>query len=93
MVCDQAVPESVVDPMKYYRNNLVGTINLIDCMDAHNCKTLGTCRWWIWIFASYRTKVMSDDLRAPRVSLAIPGPMTQVAASRAAACRRQTDVS
>jgi UDP-glucose 4-epimerase len=39
--CNQAVPESVVDPMKYYRNNLVGTINLIDCMDAHNCKTLG----------------------------------------------------
>jgi len=29
-----SVPESVVDPAKYYRNNVVGSINLLDAMRA-----------------------------------------------------------
>lgn len=29
-----SVPESVVDPAKYYQNNLVGTLNLLDAMRA-----------------------------------------------------------
>ena len=29
-----SVPESVVDPGKYYRNNVVGTVNLLDAMRA-----------------------------------------------------------
>src|SRR4051794_30866106 len=29
-----SVPESVADPAKYYRNNLVGTLNLLDAMRA-----------------------------------------------------------
>ena len=28
------VPESVADPAKYYRNNVVGTLNLLDAMRA-----------------------------------------------------------
>src|SRR3954453_23585920 len=27
-----SVPESVADPAKYYRNNVVGTLNLLDAM-------------------------------------------------------------
>ena len=29
-----SVPESVADPAKYYRNNVVGTLNLLDAMRA-----------------------------------------------------------
>lgn len=34
------VGESVKDPAKYYRNNIVGTINLLDAMLAHNVKNI-----------------------------------------------------
>ena len=33
----KAVGESVAKPMEYYRNNIVGTLNLVDEMRAHNC--------------------------------------------------------
>ena len=33
----KAVGESVMKPVEYYRNNIVGTLNLIDEMRAHNC--------------------------------------------------------
>lgn len=33
----KAVGESVAMPMEYYRNNIVGTLNLVDEMRAHNC--------------------------------------------------------
>ncbi|ARM31221.1 UDP-glucose 4-epimerase GalE [Prosthecochloris sp. HL-130-GSB] len=34
------VGESVNDPAKYYRNNVSGTINLLDAMRRHKCRTV-----------------------------------------------------
>lgn len=34
------VGESVENPAKYYRNNTVGTLNLLDVMLKHNCKKI-----------------------------------------------------
>lgn len=34
----KAVGESVLNPMKYYDNNIRGTLNLLDVLDSHNCK-------------------------------------------------------
>lgn len=36
----KAVGESVSNPLWYYRNNVVGTLNLLDAMDAHDVRTL-----------------------------------------------------
>jgi len=36
----KAVGESVHNPIKYYSNNVVGTINLLQVMDEFNCRTL-----------------------------------------------------
>ncbi|MBJ7262404.1 MAG: UDP-glucose 4-epimerase GalE [Burkholderiaceae bacterium] len=36
----KAVGESVVDPMPYYRNNVGGTVTLLEAMDRHAVKTL-----------------------------------------------------
>ncbi len=33
----KAVGESVEKPLEYYRNNIVGTLNLLDAMRKHNC--------------------------------------------------------
>ncbi|MES2634778.1 MAG: UDP-glucose 4-epimerase GalE [Pseudomonadota bacterium] len=37
---DKAVGESVAKPLKYYRNNLVGAISLMQAMEAVDCKVL-----------------------------------------------------
>ena len=36
----KAVGESVREPVSYYENNFVGSINLIKAMSANNCKSL-----------------------------------------------------
>jgi UDP-glucose 4-epimerase len=36
----KAVGESVDQPLRYYRNNVAGTISLLDCMRAHDVKTI-----------------------------------------------------
>lgn len=36
----KAVGESVQTPLKYYRNNVVGTLNLLASMDKHNLRNL-----------------------------------------------------
>lgn len=36
----KAVGESVADPHRYYRTNVVGTLNLIESMQRHGCQTL-----------------------------------------------------
>ncbi|MFN8440444.1 MAG: UDP-glucose 4-epimerase GalE [Caldilineaceae bacterium] len=36
----KAVGESVAKPLEYYKNNVAGTINLLDIMRAHGCKNL-----------------------------------------------------
>ena len=36
----KAVGESVSKPLEYYRNNLSGTLNLLDVMRQHGCKAL-----------------------------------------------------
>lgn len=36
----KAVGESVRLPLRYYRNNIVGTLNLTELMDKHDCKKL-----------------------------------------------------
>ncbi|MDP2630775.1 MAG: UDP-glucose 4-epimerase GalE [Candidatus Uhrbacteria bacterium] len=35
-----SVPESVVEPEKYYENNVAGTINLLSVMRAHGCSKI-----------------------------------------------------
>jgi len=36
----KAVGESVRKPLWYYENNIVGTLNLLDCMKRHGCRRL-----------------------------------------------------
>lgn len=36
----KAVGESVSQPLRYYSNNITGTLNLIEAMQAHDCRTL-----------------------------------------------------
>lgn len=36
----KAVGESVSQPLAYYRNNLIGTLNLIEAMEKSGCKTI-----------------------------------------------------
>ena len=36
----KSVYESIEKPLLYYDNNLCGTINLLKCMELHNCKTI-----------------------------------------------------
>lgn len=36
----KAVGESVAEPLKYYRNNVVGTLNLLDAMESVGCRTI-----------------------------------------------------
>lgn len=36
----KSVNESIVQPNKYFRNNLISTMNLIDIMNKHNCNNL-----------------------------------------------------
>ncbi|GAA2965178.1 UDP-glucose 4-epimerase GalE [Glutamicibacter bergerei] len=36
----KAVGESVAQPLKYYKNNVVGTLNLLEAMDENECRTL-----------------------------------------------------
>ena len=37
---DKAIGESVAQPLKYYQNNLVGTVSLLQAMEAVGCHTL-----------------------------------------------------
>jgi len=36
----KAVAESIIKPLSYWRNNVIGTINLLEIMDQFNCKNL-----------------------------------------------------
>ncbi|MBK5222584.1 MAG: UDP-glucose 4-epimerase GalE [Acidimicrobiia bacterium] len=36
----KAVGESVAQPLRYYRNNLIGGLNLFEAMGEHDCRTL-----------------------------------------------------
>ena len=36
----KSVSESIIKPLSYWRNNVVGTINLLEIMDQFNCKNL-----------------------------------------------------
>ncbi|PRA06977.1 UDP-glucose 4-epimerase GalE [Arthrobacter sp. MYb229] len=36
----KAVGESVAQPLKYYENNVVGTLNLLEAMNAAECRTI-----------------------------------------------------
>ena len=36
----KAVGESVAKPLAYYRNNMVSTMNLVECLQAHGCRRL-----------------------------------------------------
>jgi UDP-glucose 4-epimerase len=52
----KAVGESVAKPLKYYENNLVGTIRLLQCMKEHNVKNI--------VFSSSAT-VYGDPHKVP----------------------------
>ncbi|HEY8294840.1 MAG TPA: UDP-glucose 4-epimerase GalE [Micrococcaceae bacterium] len=53
----KAVGESVADPLRYYRNNIVGTLNLLDAMGGHGVKNL--------VFSSSAT-VYGDSEEVPK---------------------------
>jgi UDP-glucose 4-epimerase len=53
---DKAVGESVAKPLKYYRNNLVGAISLMEAMESAGCGTL--------VFSSSAT-VYGDPVSVP----------------------------
>ncbi len=36
----KAVGESVREPLKYYQNNIVGTLSLLKCMQKYDCRKL-----------------------------------------------------
>ena len=36
----KAVGESVVEPLKYYQNNLIGLLNVLECMEAFDVNEL-----------------------------------------------------
>lgn len=36
----KSVQESCINPIKYYENNVIGSIKLLQAMDAHNCKLI-----------------------------------------------------
>ena len=36
----KSVGESWKMPLRYYQNNLTGTFNLLEVMNAHNCKKI-----------------------------------------------------
>eukprot|EP00494_Astrolonche_serrata_P026557 UN26819 len=36
----KAVGESVAKPLLYYRNNLASTLNLLECLEAGDCKSI-----------------------------------------------------
>src|SRR5690554_3311493 len=36
----KAVGESVAEPLRYYDNNIVGTVRLLEAMERHNCRRL-----------------------------------------------------
>ena len=36
----RAVGESVAAPMRYYSNNIVGTVVLVEVMEKHNCRSI-----------------------------------------------------
>eukprot|EP00755_Sulcionema_specki_P021152 Sspe_Gene.13020::Locus_4462_Transcript_1_1_Confidence_1.000_Length_1106::g.13020::m.13020/K01784/galE, GALE; UDP-glucose 4-epimerase len=36
----KAVGESTQIPLKYYENNITGTLNLMDCMERHDCRRI-----------------------------------------------------
>ncbi len=52
----KAVGESVAQPLKYYANNVAGTVNLLDCMQRHGVKRL--------VFSSSAT-VYGDPAKVP----------------------------
>jgi UDP-glucose 4-epimerase len=52
----KAVGESVSQPLRYYRNNLVGTLTLLECMQEAGCKRL--------VFSSSAT-VYGDPAKVP----------------------------
>jgi len=53
------VGESVVEPAKYYRNNLVNTVNLLDAMLAHNMKNI--------VFSSTCAQFPTNDEHAQKM--------------------------
>ena len=52
----KAVGESVTQPLRYYHNNLTGTLHLLECMQAAGCRRL--------VFSSSAT-VYGDPERVP----------------------------
>eukprot|EP00823_Brevimastigomonas_motovehiculus_P004303 TRINITY_DN2809_c0_g1_i1.p1 TRINITY_DN2809_c0_g1~~TRINITY_DN2809_c0_g1_i1.p1 ORF type:complete len:390 (+),score=108.85 TRINITY_DN2809_c0_g1_i1:28-1197(+) len=61
----KAVGESVQIPLRYYDNNITGTLNLLKCMDAYNCRNL--------IFSSSAC-VYGDPEKVPIVETARTNP-------------------
>ncbi len=53
---DKAVGESIAKPLKYYQNNLVGAVSLLQAMEAVGCQTL--------VFSSSAT-VYGEPARVP----------------------------
>lgn len=50
----KAVGESVAEPLKYYKNNVTGTLELLDVMQAHNVKN--------FVFSSSATVYAEEEI-------------------------------
>ncbi|CAI7793837.1 unnamed protein product [Closterium sp. NIES-53] len=57
----KAVGESVSLPMKYYHNNLVGTLNLLEVMAEHDCKKIVFSSSATVYGQPHRVPCMEDD--------------------------------
>ena len=64
----KSVPESINDPIKYYNNNVVGLINLLNIMKKYNCKKI--------IFSSSATVYGNSQFPLHETSPVIPENIT-----------------
>lgn len=63
----KAVGESVMEPLMYYENNILGTLNLLECMREHDVKTM--------IFSSSATVYTGALGKAPFRALTEESPL------------------
>ena len=62
-----AVEESVYNPLKYYKNNVIGTLNLIDCCDRLKVKNFifsSSCS----VYGNASKSPISEDMRTEPMS-------------------------
>jgi UDP-glucose 4-epimerase len=59
------VGESMKDPLKYYDNNVLGVVRILQAMAAHNCKHFVFSSTAALFGTPERSPIMEDDKKAP----------------------------